>query len=88
MIQKYHENDQKAFVGQMSRSSENLLYPAVGVGVCVIQEDYLLPKKTKKYSVIGDEKLKLRLLGHLHSIDNRAQAKPTSWLHRELQTAA
>ena len=31
-----HENDQKASVGQMSGAAENLLYPAIGVGVCVI----------------------------------------------------
>ena len=36
MVQKYHENDQKTFVGQMSGAAENLLYPAIGVGVCVI----------------------------------------------------
>lgn len=36
MVQKYHENDQKASVGQMSGAAENLLYPAIGVGVCVI----------------------------------------------------
>ncbi len=36
MIQKYHENDQKTFAGQMSGAAENLLYPAIGVGVCAI----------------------------------------------------
>ena len=36
MIQKYHENDQKTFVGQMSGAAENFLYPAIGLGVCVI----------------------------------------------------
>ena len=47
MIQKYHENDQKAFVGQMSGATENLLYPAIGVGVCVIGGLIFFLKKRK-----------------------------------------
>jgi len=47
MVQKYHKNDQKATVGQMSGAAENLLYPAIGVGVCVIGGLIFFLKKRK-----------------------------------------
>ena len=47
MIQKYHENDQKTFVGQMSGAAENFLYPAIGLGVCVIGVIVFFLKKRK-----------------------------------------
>lgn len=56
MIQKYHENDQKAFVGQMSGAAENFLYPAIGVGVCVIGGIIFFLKKRKTLRDFSDEK--------------------------------
>ena len=47
MIQKYHENDQNAFAGQMLGPTEKFLYPVIGVGVCVIGVIVFFLKKTK-----------------------------------------
>ena len=47
MIQKYHENDQNAFTGQMSGVTEKFLYPVIGLGVCVIGGLIFFLKKRK-----------------------------------------
>ena len=47
MIQKYHENDQNGFTGQMSGVTEKFLYPVIGLGVCVIGGLIFFLKKRK-----------------------------------------
>ena len=55
MVQKYHENDQKASVGQMSGAAENLLYPAIGLGVCVIGGIIFFLKRRSVYRDFSDK---------------------------------